>query len=256
MRRRLIYDMSPSIQTRENRARAWEIKFLVNSALAQQIRGWACSRLMPDPHGTGPFGDAYEISSLYFDTGQLDVFHRRGSYGRGKYRIRRYGESDWVFLERKLRTRQQLTKRRIMVELGALERLSEAEPQNDWAGYWFCRRLRLRRLGPVCQLTYNRTARVAMTQYGPVRLTLDSHLRARPAGSAWFSVAGGTAFCGDQVILELKFRQAMPLLFKSLVEEFALNPSRISKYRLAAVALELDAPAPMIPIADPTYEYA
>ena len=248
--------MSPSIQSRENRGRAWEIKFVVNPTLAEQIRGWARSRLLPDPNGQGAHRDSYQISSLYFDTQQLDVFHRRGSYGRGKYRIRRYGESDWVFLERKLRTRRQLTKRRVMVELGALEQLSEAEPQNDWAGYWFCRRLRLRRLGPVCQLTYNRTARVAMTQYGPIRLNLDSHLRARPADSAWFSVAHERAFCGDQVILEFKFRQTMPLLFKSLVEEFALNPSRISKYRLAAVALELDAPAPMIPIADRTYEYA
>jgi len=248
--------MSPSIQSRESRARAWEIKFLLNPALAERVRGWARSRLRPDPNGQGPHGDGYQISSLYYDTEQLDVFHRRGSYGRGKYRIRRYGKSDWVFLERKLRTRRQLTKRRTMVELSDLDRLNEAETQNGWAGYWFYRRLRLRRLGPVCQLTYNRTARVAMTQYGPIRLTLDSHLRARPADSAWFSVAGGTAFCGDQVILELKFRQTMPLLFKSLVEEFALNPSRISKYRLAAVALELDAPAPMIPIADRTYEYA
>jgi hypothetical protein len=248
--------MSPSIQTRENRARAWEIKFLVNARLAEQIRGWARSRLMPDPNGRGAHGDSYQINSLYFDTDHLDVFHRRGSYGRGKYRIRRYGESDWVFLERKLRTRQQLTKRRVMVGLGDLEQLSEAAPQHDWAGYWFYRRLRLRRLGPVCQVTYDRTARVAMTQYGPIRLTLDSHLCARPADAPRFSAAGGTAFCGDQVILELKFRQAMPTLFKCLVDEVALSPKRLSKYRLAAVALEPDAPAPMIPIADRAYEYA
>jgi hypothetical protein len=248
--------MSPSLQTRENRARAWEIKFLVNPALAEQIRGWARSRLMSDPNGRGAHRDSYQISSLYFDTEQLDVFHRRGSFGRGKYRIRRYGESDWVFLERKLRTRQQLTKRRVMVELGDLEQLGETAPQDDWAGYWFYRRLRLRQLGPVCQVTYHRTARIALTQYGPIRLTLDSHLRARPADSPWFSAAGGMAFCGDQVILELKFRQAMPVLFKCLVEEFVLNPKRISKYRLAAVALELDAPLPTIPIADRTYEYA
>ena len=248
--------MSPSIQTRENRARAWEIKFLVNPALAEQIRGWARSRLMPDPNGQGAHRDGYQISSLYFDTDQLDVFHRRGSFGRGKYRIRRYGESDWVFLERKLRTRNQLTKRRSIVGLGDVEQLTETAPQHDWAGYWFYRRLRLRQLGPVCQVTYGRTARVAMTQYGPIRLTLDSQLCAKPADGPSFRAAGGTAFCGDHNILELKFRQAMPTLFKCLVEEFALSPKRLSKYRLGAVALELDAPAPVIPIPDRAYEYA
>lgn len=248
--------MSPSIQSRENRARAWEIKFLVNPKLAEQIRGWARSRLMPDPYGTGPYGDSYQISSLYFDTDQLDVFHRRGSYGRGKYRVRRYGESAWAFLERKLRTSQQLTKRRLMVGLDELEHLGKAALQRDWAGSWFYRRLRLRRLGPVCQVTYDRTARVAMTQCGPIRLTLDSNLRASPADAPWFREEAGTAFYGDRVILELKFRQAMPLLFKCLVEQFALNPQRLSKYRLAAGALEVAGPAPTILLPDHAYEYA
>jgi hypothetical protein len=37
------------------------------------------------------------------------VFHRRGSFGRSKYRIRRYGEAQVGFLERKLKTRGLLT---------------------------------------------------------------------------------------------------------------------------------------------------
>lgn len=41
------------------------------------------------------------------------------------------------------------------------------------------------------------------------------------------------------LVLELKFRCAMPALFKLLVEEFALNPEPFSKYRLAAAALNL-----------------
>ncbi len=78
-----------------------------------------------------------------------------------------------------------------------------------------------------------------MTQYGPIRLTLDEDLRALPAAGLWFSEQSGTRLLENQNILELKFRCAMPVPFKYLVEEFALNPRPVSKYRLAAAALEL-----------------
>ncbi|MCX6927509.1 MAG: polyphosphate polymerase domain-containing protein [Verrucomicrobia bacterium] len=248
--------MSPSTETHDSRAHAWEIKFLVRPELAEQIRGWARTHLMPDPNALGPHSDSYRIASLYFDTEQFDVFHRRGSYGLGKYRIRRYGQSQTAFLERKLRTRRQLTKRRSIVELGDLERLTENEAKLDWAGYWFHRRLLLRRLAPISQVSYQRTARVAMTQYGPIRLTLDEDLLARPVGGMWFSAPGGKAMCADQIILELKFRHAMPTLFKYLVEEFALNSQPLSKYRLAVSALNLACPAQPVLAESCTYEYA
>jgi hypothetical protein len=48
--------MSPSIDVRENREFASEIKFLVSPALAEQIRDWARARLAPDPNAGGPGG--------------------------------------------------------------------------------------------------------------------------------------------------------------------------------------------------------
>jgi hypothetical protein len=275
-----IQAMSPSIDSRENREFASEMKFLVSSELAAQIRGWARGHLSPDPYAGGEAGDGYQITSLYFDTEPFDVFHRRGSYGRSKFRIRRYGEGEVAFLERKLKTRGLLTKRRSIVKLEELERLSALEATKDWAGYWFHRRLLARGLSPVCQISYRRTARVAMTPNGPIRLTLDDNLRALPAAGMWFSdnefvplmehLAGdpgmgrsadslvrefpAAGMCGhgcprsemplmnDQIILELKFRYGMPALFKYLVEEFALTPQPFSKYRLAAARLDL-APA-------------
>ena len=211
---------------------------------------------MPDPNAQGAYSDTYRITSLYFDTEQLDVFHRRGSYGKGKYRIRRYGQSELGFLERKLRTDRVLTKRRSVVELDDLHRLTRAAPQRDWPGCWFHRRLLARRLGPLCQVSYDRTARVAMTQYGSIRLTLDEDLRAQPTDGLCFGAPGGTPICAGQVILELKFRHAMPTLFKYLVEEFALNPQPLSKYRLAVTALNLAATAPVATMKCCAYEYA
>ncbi len=231
--------MSPATELRENREFASEIKFLVSPSLADQIRDWARGRLAPDPNAAGEAGDAYPVASLYFDTGQFDVFHRKGSFARSKYRVRRYGQSAITFLERKLKTRGLLTKRRSIVKLDELERLANANLERGWAGYWFHRRLLARGLEPLCQISYHRTARIAMTQYGPIRLTLDEHLRALPAAGLWFSEQKGTCLLENQNILELKYRCEMPILFKYLVEEFALNPQPISKYRLGAAALGL-----------------
>lgn len=224
---------------RENRGQAAEIKFLVSPALAGEIRDWARVHLSPDPNATEAAGDGYQITSLYFDTEAFDVFQRRGSFGRSKYRIRRYGESEVAFLERKLKTRGQLSKRRSTISLGTLERLNAEVPERGWAGHWFHRRLSARRLGAICQISYWRTARVALTNYGPMRLTLDYDLRAQPAAGLWFSEAEGRLILPDHVILELKFRAEMPLCFKQLVERFALNSQPISKYRRAVASLGL-----------------
>src|SRR5438128_22149 len=117
---------------------ASEIKFLVDASTAQRIRDWARLHLSCDPNGGGPFSDQYRTTSLYLDTPQLDVFHRRGSFGRAKYRIRRYGDEEVLFLERKMKTRGLLHKRRTTIDLDGLDSLSTA-PARDWRGYWFHR---------------------------------------------------------------------------------------------------------------------
>ena len=110
--------MSPSTDSRENREFAAELKFLVSPALAGQIGGWVLGRLQPDPHAGGGTGGAYRITSLYFDSPPFDVFHRRGSYGRAKYRIRRYGASETVFLELKFRRQPPLLFKSLVEEFG------------------------------------------------------------------------------------------------------------------------------------------
>ncbi|MBM3841493.1 MAG: polyphosphate polymerase domain-containing protein [Verrucomicrobia bacterium] len=236
--------MSPSTDSRENREFASELKFLVPPALCAPIRDWARARLSPDPHVSADLGDAYHITSLYFDTERFDVFHRKGSYGRSKYRIRRYGPSEFAFLERKLKTRGLVSKRRSLVEIDALAHLADGTPDRDWLGFWYHQRLVARRLKPVCEIAYRRTARVAATSAGPIRLTLDEDIRAVAANRVAFNGAHeGCLLSRDHVILELKFRLEMPGVFKELLQAFQLKPQALSKYRLAAVALGLVAEA-------------
>jgi hypothetical protein len=223
---------------RETRPFASEVKFIVNAAVGRRIREWARAHLDPDPHGTGPFADEYRTTSLYFDTEAGDVFHRRGSFGRAKYRVRRYGEAQSVFLERKLRRPGILSKRRTVVALDALRHLELGEAAQDWAGEWFRRRLLLRQQKPVCQISYVRMARAGATADGPARLTLDEHLRVSGARGFRFAAEPERTVLEQQLILELKYRQHLPTLFKRLVEEFALSPQRASKYRLGMEALD------------------
>ena len=182
--------------------------------------------------------DTYQITSLYFDTDQFDVFHRKGSYGRSKYRIRRYGQGNLVFLERKLKTKGLVSKRRSSVEISELAQLTKNEPERTWIGHWYQKRLEARKLKPICQITYHRTARVQMTSLGPIRLTLDDNIQAIPIDRIGFQDRSSRdSFLKEQVILELKYRREMPELFKTLISEFAIEQQRISKYRLGVKSL-------------------
>ena len=223
--------------TRETRASASEIKFLLDEKQAPAIRAWARANLRPDPHGGGPFADAYTTSTLYFDTHQLDVFNRRSSFGRAKYRVRRYGDAPSVFFERKLRQPGVLIKRRTVDSIEALRRLELDEADTGWVGRWFHRRLLARRLRPVCQVTYDRTARIVSTAEGLVRLTLDDKLRATPVEAPAFVRDAGEPFLAGHNILELKYHARVPAVFRRLIEEFALKPQTASKYRLATAAV-------------------
>jgi hypothetical protein len=215
-----------------------EIKFVVDAAVGQRIRDWARERLDADPHGGGPWSDEYRVSSVYFDTDARDVFHRRGSYGRSKYRIRRYEQEATVFLERKLRTGARLAKRRTSIDVGKLPLMAGSSLNGD-ATAWFRRRVALRALRPVCQVSYTRIARVSNTADGPARLTLDEGMTALASDSFSFENRSGTPLLAGWAIVEMKYRDTVPAIFKEAVEAFALTPGRWSKYRAAAEAIGL-----------------
>ena len=212
---------------------AFELKFLLDETMAQQVEDWARRRLALDPHGDPQLGGAYRTTSLYFDTPQLDVYHRAPSYKRRKFRARRYGTSPWTFLERKSKWGDRVKKRRTSVPDDELPQLAHPMSLITWPGHWFHRRLLMRRLGPACQIAYLRTAYVGLCPEGPLRLTLDRHVHGLLT-SEWnlAPVAGGLPLLMGQIILELKFRTALPAPFKELAAEQRLSPRTISKYRL------------------------
>ena len=218
-----------------------EVKFLLADSLADQILARVRASLAPDPHADHLLGDGYRVNSLYFDTASLDVYHRFGSFGRRKFRLRRYGSEPRVFLERKSKARGLVRKRRTAVCETELTALEAAKADPIWPGQWFHRRLVTRKLTPKTQLSYERIARVGMTPEGAIRFTVDRHIRCRAAaGLSVPCLVDGAAILTGQSIVEFKFRIAMPALFKNLIHEFAIAPGSVSKYRLSVEACGLN----------------
>lgn len=236
------------VDSRESRAHAAEIKFLVEPEMGDRIREWARAHLEADTHGSGSYGDEYLTASLYFDNTDFDVFNRRGSFGRAKYRIRRYEHADTVFLERKLRRPGMVVKRRTLVPIDVLEALEDPLATRGQPGHWFRRRVRARGLRPICQVSYHRVARGLDVNGSLARLTLDSGLRAVPVQEARFGLAPGVPVLDSQQILELKCRMPVPDIFERMIEEFGLRQQVVSKYRSSMAALG-HAPAVAEPLA-------
>jgi hypothetical protein len=216
---------------------AFELKFLLDEAQAQEVEAWARGRLAPDPHGDAALGGAYWTTSLYFDTPQLDVYHRSPSYKRRKFRVRRYGAAPWAFLERKSKWGDRVQKRRTALPAAELALLAHPLSVLTWPGHWFHRRLLARRLGPACHIAYRRTAYVGAGAEGPLRLTLDRRVRGALTRDWGVSpLEPALPLLRGQVILELKFRTALPGPFKQLVQDMRLGLSAVSKYRLCREA--------------------
>jgi len=224
---------SPSLDLPGAAAPAYELKFLLDETRAQAAEAWARQHLAPDPHGDPALGGAYRTTSLYFDTPELDVFHRAPSYRRRKYRVRRYGAGPWAFLERKSKWGDRVAKRRSLVPEADVALLAHPMSVVAWPGHWFHRRLLARRLTPACRVAYQRLAFVGAGAGGALRLTIDRHVHGALTG-AWdlAPVEGGLPLLHGQAILEFKFRAALPAPFKALARELRLSPGGVSKYRL------------------------
>jgi hypothetical protein len=225
--------LSPSlIEPGEGEGPAYELKFLMDEAQAREAEAWAEAHLAPDPHGDPALSGAYRTTTLYLDTPALDVFHRAPSFKRSKHRLRRYGSEPHVYLERKTKDGDRVRKQRNAILDEELSLLAAPLSVTTWPGHWFHRRLLDRGLRPAALVVYHRMAYVGGGGEGPHRLTLDRRLRGWRMGE-WAVPAqdGGLALFTDKVILELKFRVALPAPFKELVQSMRLGPCPVSKYR-------------------------
>ena len=127
--------------------------------------------------------------------------------------LRRYGQEPVAWLEKKVRTGDRVHKRRLRVDLPDIARLG--------APRWFDEEVADLGLAPTCAVAYRRTAFLGSGDHGPFRLTLDRALEGT-ACRVWDLAAAGDprhALVPDRVVCELKFRDALPHLFKQLLAQ-------------------------------------
>lgn len=249
-----------------------EMKFQLDTSLAAEVQDWARDHLGVDENCNVDSGDSYDINTLYLDTPELDLLHRTGEVGAAKHRIRRYGNEQTLWVETKRKKKQVVRKNRTAVfesdlmprliacptgvlvsdkpAMPSVDRCGEqstgAESADLWCGDWFLDRIVERRLQPTIQIAYRRFARTSCIDGENLRLTIDSQMTA--AASAGWNVPSttqsharaATAF-GEFQILELKFHDRMPHLFKHLLTTFPIPATGFSKYRTAMQAMETTA---------------
>jgi hypothetical protein len=230
---------SPALYRGDTELPAFEVKFLLSEQAAKEVQERLSPRLALDPHADPALGNAYRITSVYFDTPNFDVYRRSDGFRRRKFRVRRYGSSPTAFLERKSKRQKQVRKRRTTLPLTELGSLANP-PAEEWEGAWFVRQLTRRGLRPVCRVAYERIALIGTSDDGPIRATFDRAAFGEPAdGPDPHHVHSGRPLLSDGVITEFKFLGAMPSLFKSMVEDLRLVPSSVSKYRRCVEAVGL-----------------
>jgi VTC domain len=226
-----------------NAPTAYEVKFLLTEEQAQEVAKRASRYLKLDPFADPKHGHAYPTTSLCTDTTGFDVFHRTAGYNRDKYRVRQYGSTGPVFVERKSKNGDKVRKVRSRVAATEIPGLNAASTSTEWPGGWFHGELIERKLHPVCRIAYDRVAYMGASDTGAVRLTFDRNVRGILANEWKLEVIGAApVLVAGSVICEFKFRVAMPALFKGIVADLGLQPTPFSKYRLFAQTAGLAQP--------------
>lgn len=235
-----------------------ELKYMLDPELSLKVRQWARDHLGVDAHCHDALSDHYDVHTLYLDTPQLDLFHRTGDVGKAKHRIRRYGDEATLWVETKRKQGNVVHKNRTAAsEAEVMDRLTNPSDSTSWCGDWFSARISQRRLRPTIQVHYRRFARTSTIAGESLRLTIDSELQSSPA-TGWQVASTADHLNRDRhhaahvEILELKFHNRMPPLFKELLRTFAIPATGFSKFRTGIDAWSLAAdsttcPSPAVP---------
>jgi hypothetical protein len=221
----------------------FELKYLLTLQEAEHFKSALRAYLIPDEHGHN--NGRYALTSLYYDSPDLCCYWEK-EYGlrfRRKLRIRRYEtgepltEESPVFLEIKQRIDRVTQKRRAILRYGDALRLCNdrqipACSPEDRAlieeVYLFLWQYNLR---PVSIVRYDRQAFIG-TQYDlGLRATFDTglsfqshhlHLHDQPSSLPMLPP--------DQVVMEIKVNEHMPMWLTELIANHNLKMVRVSKY--------------------------
>ncbi len=223
--------LSPTFNTGDDTIPARETKFVITPDIAETIAAWLDQRLIPDPHGDPKNEGRYVVHTTCLDSPEFATYYREFTDGDVKYRVRRYGDADVIYAEKKSKQRGEVSKERVALPISECHTLLNTNA-NETASGWFREALATNRLGPVCHLTYTRQAWFGNADGRPFRVTLDRDiLVSEPDPTTPGRRGASQSVLPDGLVLEMKYRDSIPSLLKELIESYRLVPVTISKYR-------------------------
>ncbi|MCA9060939.1 MAG: polyphosphate polymerase domain-containing protein, partial [Planctomycetaceae bacterium] len=236
------------------KTRRIELKYQVSHELARSLRDWAAIHMQPDEYAAHSPDCVYQITSLYLDTPEYDIYHRQSDRVRGKFRLRRYGTESTIWLERKRKSGNVVRKRRTAISQKEVEKLIDADEGRTTTAtekpeQWFRELIQQHQLQPVNIISYRRFAAVGQSDYGPVRFTIDDRIHSQPA-NGWHIPQGmaptSDLLPGEQIV-ELKFMDVLPPLFRQLLMDYPISATGFSKYRTGVSHQLLPAASDQLP---------
>lgn len=217
----------------------YELKYQIKASSLRTLIPDLLKFLRPDDHG-GKTG-FYTVSSLYFDTPDLDCYRNKldGLLFRRKLRIRIYpGAPDsQAFVEIKQRINRTVQKKRAPMPLEDAYALCSGDPcvlsdpeDRDIADevHYLVRALHLT---PQNVLTYNRQAFAGHFVDPGLRVTFDTMVRSRRAGfDLGENRPSSLVWPADMAIMEIKINERIPHWLSNMLARHQCFLTRVSKY--------------------------
>ena len=209
-----------------------ELKYRITDAQRAALEAAFGARMVPDEHGEST------ICNIYYDTADYRLI--RASLEKPVYkeklRLRSYGvpqAEDTVFLELKKKFKGVVYKRRTEMPLAqAAAYLRDGTPPAKTDQIFREIDFTMRRLEPAPRvyLAYDRTA-YAGRRDDRLRITFDTCIRWRTDPLDLSAGDGGRLLLGpDDVLMEIKIPDAMPLWLVRALTDMGLFPASFSKY--------------------------
>ncbi len=217
----------------------YEIKYMLDSEQLTRVKEGMAEHMIPDEHGRSA------ICSLYFDTPDFRLIRHSLEHPiyKEKLRLRSYGVADdasQVFVELKKKYDSVVYKRRVgMTSRKAWDYLlREKHPMNtqiireiDYTISHYSG------IQPAVLLSYEREAFYAKDNH-EFRVTFDHNILWRDYDLTLDSgIYGEPLLREDQVLMEIKTADAIPLWFVKLLTENRLYKTSFSKYGSAYEAI-------------------
>ncbi len=220
----------------------FELKYLITLAQAERFKQALRPYLIQDEHGEN---GKYGLTSLYYDSPDLRFYWEK-EYGlrfRRKLRIRKYEtdepmtEKTPVFLEIKQRVDRVTQKRRVVLNYSDALRLCndrklpESSNENHATLDEMYVLIWQYNLRPVSIVRYDRQAFMG-TQYDPgLRVTFDTNLTFQTHKLHIHESASALPMLSpNQVVMEIKVNDRIPLWLTDLIAHHNLKMVRVSKY--------------------------